>query len=187
MQKNTVILCLMVWVFLSACGKKSTDRKTVTIPITFSKTKVLTTAIPAMPWSIEIPITDTFATKVDEYLSLYAPGVSRADIVSIKPKSFSVYIDNSTAQNFDFVDDSIKVFVDKYGGSDSILVSKKYGVPLSTKSITFDVVEKDIKDLFYSDYMKFILLFNSRPNQGMMANSSFVTNVGFEIVAYEPE
>ncbi len=178
----------------SSCKHKSTstvtnntEKGTTLVPIEYTKIKTLTDSIPSFTISLPVPLTDTFATKVDEMLATYAPGVTKTDIIYIQPRTMRVTIDNTTAQTLDFVDDSVKVYVGAYGGTDSVLVATKYGILPGAKVIDFNVDQtKDIKDLFYNPYMKFTLKFNTKPYQGMLANTTFVTAIKFEIKAYTP-
>jgi hypothetical protein len=95
-------------------------------------------------------------------------------------------IDNANAQTLDFIDDSVKVYVDAYNGTNPRLVATKYGILPGAKSIDFTIIDSDIKDYFNSEYMQFTLKFNSKINQGMLANTTFITNIKFKITAKKP-
>ncbi|QLH44913.1 MAG: hypothetical protein HWD58_04445 [Bacteroidota bacterium] len=90
----------------------------VDIPYTKS---VTLPEVPALPLSLPFEHTDTFATLVDEFISPY--GFTKADILSVTPVSMNVTIDNSSPQTFNFVDDSAKVYVDAYNGTNPTLVA----------------------------------------------------------------
>lgn len=184
-MKKVIILSFMAVVAiasLNSCKKKYVN-KDIEYPIT--KNKLLVDAIPAMAWSLPVELKDTFATKVEETLSPL--GMTKDQIVKITPKSFEAYIDNTNSQTLDFIDDSVKVYVDSYGGTNPILVAYKYGIKPGEKKINFTVVNTDVKDLFNNPYMQFILKFNTKPNQGMQANTNFITSINFIITAKIPK
>jgi hypothetical protein len=196
-MKKAIILSLLFVVSMTifnSCKKKSTASSSNTNPnadlldieVPYTKLKTITGAIPALTSSVEFPLTDTFATKVDEYLATYGAGITKDKIVKIAPLSMNVTIDNATAQTLDFVDDSVKVYVDAYNGTNPRLVAVKYGILPGAKSIDFTIIDSDIKDYFNNQYMQFTLKFNSKINQGMLANTTFISNIKFKITAKKP-
>jgi hypothetical protein len=196
-MKKAIILSLLFVVSITifnSCKKKSTASSSNTNPnadlididVPYTKAKTITDAIPALTFSIEFPLIDTFATKVDEYLATYGAGITKDKIVKIAPLSMNATIDNANAQTLDFIDDSVKVYVDAYNGTNPRLVATKYGILPGAKSIDFTIIDSDIKDYFNSEYMQFTLKFNSKINQGMLANTTFITNIKFKITAKKP-
>jgi hypothetical protein len=176
-----------------SCKKKSTGggggggggstKDDIVVEIPYTKTKVLD-SIPPLPLSLPVDITDTFATRSDEYLGLY--GFTKDKVKRVSPMSMNVAIDNLNTQTLDFVDDSVKIFVDAYNGTNPTLVAYAKGIPLGAKSINFTIVDTDIKDYFNSDYMQVSLKFNTRPGQGMQQGTNFISNFKFKIVAAAP-
>jgi len=170
---------------VTSCKKKSTGgggggtTSDISVEVPYTKSKTLP-EIPAFPISLPVDITDTFATKSDEYLSLY--GFKKENVKRISPLSMNVIIDNASTQTLDFIDDSVKIYVDAYNGSNPTLVAYKYNIPAGSKSITFDIIDTDIKDYFNQAYMQVTLKFNTKPNQGMLANTNFISNFKFKIV-----
>jgi hypothetical protein len=196
-MKKVIILSLLFVVSMTifnSCKKKSTASSSNTNPnadlldieVPYTKAKTLPDSIAAMQWSLPIELNDTFATKVDEYLATYGAGITKDKIVKIAPLSMNATIDNANAQTLDFIDDSVKVYVDAYNGTNPRLVAVKYGILPGAKSIDFTVIDSDIKDYFNSEYMEFTLKFNSKINQGMLANTTFITNIKFKITAKKP-
>jgi len=196
-MKKAIILSLLFVVSMTifnSCKKKSTASSSNTNPnadlldieVPYTKLKTITGAIPALTISVEVPLTDTFATKVDEYLATYGAGITKDKIVKIAPLSMNATIDNATAQTLDFIDDSVKVYVDAYNGTNPRLVAVKYGILPGAKSIDFTIIDSDIKDYFNNQYMQFTLKFYSKINQGMLANTTFITNIKFKITAKKP-
>jgi hypothetical protein len=173
-------------VTFTACKKKSSGGTTgggtgndITVEIPYTKTKTLDT-IPPLPFSVPFNITDTFATKSDEYLSLY--GFTKEKVKRISPVSMNVIIDNANTQTLDFIDDSVKIYVDAYNGTNPTLVAYKYGILPGAKSIDFTIVDTDIKDYFNQQYMQVTLQFNTKPLQAMQKNTNFISNFKFKIV-----
>jgi hypothetical protein len=62
-------------------------------------------------------------------------------------------------------------------------VAYKKGIPANAKSIDFDIIQTDIKDLFYSPYMQVTLKFNTKANEKVLAGSNFISNFSFKVVA----
>ncbi len=195
-MKKVILLTLLFVVsitILNSCKKKSTASTTTTNPnsnlldidVPYTKSKTITDAIPAFAVSLPVELKDTFATKVDETLSSY-PGITKSSITKITPLLMNATIDNANSQTLDFVDDSVKVYVDAYNGTNPRLVATKYGILPGAKSIDFTVIDTDIKDYFNNEYMQFSLKFFTKPNQGMQANTTFITNIKFKITAQKP-
>ena len=186
-MKKLLSVCLMAATLMNvtSCKKKSNggngggNSSDITVEVPYTKSKTLP-EIPAFPVSLPIDITDTFATKSDEYLTAY--GFKKENVKRISPVSMNVMIDNATAQTLDFIDDSVKIYVDAYNGTNPTLVAYKYGIPAGAKSITFDIIDTDIKDYFNQAYMQVSLKFNTKANQGMLANTNFISNFKFKIV-----
>lgn len=165
---------------LDSCKKKR--KPNLTIPFPYTKSKTLPAIdTPFNVISLPIEMTDTFATKVDEFLSIYGQGTTRSQIVSLTPDYMEVLVDAGTSQTFNFVDDSVKVFVDAYNGTNPILVAYKKGIPANSTKIAFDIIRTDIKELFNNPYMQVTLKFNTKPNEKILAGSMFTTNFGFAI------
>lgn len=205
MKRLSLLLLLVTLTCLgfNSCKKKSTgggdnnnnnnnnNTETIDVDVPITKTETITDSVPTLPVPIFYPgipglMSDTFATNVDQMLLTYAPpGITKDKIVKIVPKSFSVYIDNTTDQNFDFIDDSVHIFIDKYGGTSPVMVAKANGIAKGTKSLEFNVIPTDIKDLFYNDFLEFSLRFGIPANSTLKKNSVFVTNIKFTITAYK--
>ncbi|HAD34166.1 MAG TPA: hypothetical protein DCF44_06670 [Chitinophagaceae bacterium] len=188
-SKTLILFVLVIGAF--SCKKKSTttppstNSENIVVDIPYTKSKTLTDAIPALPLSVPVNITDTFATLVDQYITPY--GFTKNDIISVTPVMMNVVIDNNTSQTLNFADDSVKVFVDAYGGSNPLLVAYKKGIPLNAKSVDMDIENKDFKDYFNNEYMQVTLNFNTRLNEAMAANTTFITNFKFRITAKKPQ
>lgn len=186
---------------VSSCKKKSsgssnnnntnTGDGTITVEVPITKTKTMTDSIAPIPVAIPFPgiaglMQDTFATKVDEMLTTYAPGVTKDKIIKIWPSSFQAVIDDNSGQNFDFIDDSVYVYLDKYNGTSPRLVAYARGIQKGAKTINFTVIEDDVKDLFYNDYLQINMRFGIPANSSLKKNSNFTTNLVFKIKSYQP-
>lgn len=188
-MKRILSVCLIAAALMNvtSCKKKSNggnggnggNSNDITVEVPYTKSKTLD-SIPPLPISIPVNITDTFATKSDEYLTLY--GFKKENVKRITPVSMNVIIDNATAQTLDFIDDSVKIYVDAYNGTSPTLVAYKYGIPAGAKTIDFTIVDTDIKDYFNAAYMQVTLQFNTKAGQGMLANTNFISNFKFKIV-----
>lgn len=199
-MKKTILLFalgILCVAYISSCKKKGTSTnnttntaETIEVEVPITKTKTLTDSLPTIPAPIPYPglglMKDTFATKVDEMLATFAPGVTKDKIISIVPTYFKADIDDSTGQTFDFIDDSVNVYLSKYLDPNEILVATAHGIAKGSKSITFNCVNTDVKDLFYNDYLQFTLKFGSPANSSMKKNSVFITSLKFKIKAYKP-
>ena len=84
------------------------------------------------------------------------------------------------------VDDSINVFIDKFGGTSPVLVATKKGIQPGTTSIIFDMVGPDIKELFYNDYLEISIKFGAKAGHEMKKNTTFITSLQFKVIAYKP-
>lgn len=185
-QTLSIVLMLVLVVNLSSCHKKSSGTgnngngtsNDITTEVPYTKTKTLDT-LPPLPVSLPIILTDTFATKSDEYLTTY--GFTKDRVKKIWATYMNVYIDNSNTQTFDFVDDSVKIYVKAYNGTDSTLVAYKYGILPGAKTMDFTMIDTDLKNYFNSQYMQVTMTFNTKPNQAMKANTNFVSNFKFKI------
>lgn len=200
MKKTIYCLALgiMTLTYLSSCKKKSTSTnnnnntttETIEVEVPITKTKTLTDSLPNIPAPIPYPglglMKDTFATKVDEMLATFAPGVTKDKIISITPTYFKADIDDSTGQSFDFIDDSVNVYLSKYLDPTEVKVASAHGIQKGSKSITFNCESTDVKDLFYNDFLQFTLKFGSPANSSMKKNSVFITSIKFKIKAYKP-
>jgi hypothetical protein len=196
---------------ISSCKKNGSDNSnnnnnngggsgsTIEVPISRSDTTSLTMAIPASPISLNFmdpgglpggpQLIDTFATKVDEYITPY--GFAKKDITKVNVTSMNIVIENSPSQYFNFVKNmdpavSIKVFVDSFNGTSPKLVASKVNIPANVKELTLDVDPSDIKDYFNADYMKILIGFYTQENEGMDGNTKFRVNYGFKVTAKMP-
>lgn len=204
MKKVIISLCTIAVLAcsISSCKKKSngsntnnnnnTGDGTVTIEVPITKNKTITDSIPVIPIPVPYPgipglMQDTFATKVDEMLTTYAPaGVTKDKVIKIWPSSFQAVIDDASGQTFDFIDDSVFVYLDKYNGTSPRLVAYAKGIPKGAKTINFTVITDDVKDLFYNEFLQFNLSFGIPANSTLKKNSMFITNLKFNIKAYTP-
>jgi hypothetical protein len=187
MNMNRLILVAFVGLtFILSCGKKKKDL--IVIDINFADTTTLSTAIPALPVSLDFSSTpmqlDTFATKVDEYIGPF--GFSKAQITNVKLKEVTINLENAPAQTFNFVKDSamsLRVFVDSFSGTTPTVVAYKASVARNIKTLALDVQSTDIKDYFRSEYMKFLIAFRTQENEGLDGASRFKVNFTFTVTA----
>jgi hypothetical protein len=171
----------------------------VTVPIDRSDTTSLTQAIPGLPISLDFmnvsaipgsgPMTiDTFATKVDEYITPY--GFAKKDIQSVTLTALSINIENAPSQYFNFVKDttpiSIKVLVDSFNGTSPKMVAFKESVPRNINQMQLTVDPSDIKDYFNADYMKIMIGFYTQENEELIGTAKFRVNYSFKIIAKMP-
>lgn len=189
------ILILTVTLFMVNCKKSKTTTIDSNNPIVVDIDRSDTTSIselPALPASINFMSApqelDTFATKVDEYIGPY--GFTKNDILKVNVTKLSLTIENVASQTLNFIKDttpySIKVFVDSFNGTMPLMVASKVAVPRNIKSLTFDVVQDDIKDYFRADYMKILVGFYTQENEGMVAGTKIRANYTFKITAKKP-
>ncbi len=109
----------------------------------------------------------SFPSNVDAELS--AKGTSRDKVQSIKGKSLEVNILNPATQNLDFMD-TICVYVQKYNSSDPrILFATKYGYPQGLRSLSLDMVDVDVKEVFNADSVTMILAGTKRAGSHTIA------------------
>jgi hypothetical protein len=192
-----------------SCKKKSSTSNNnnsnsgsiVEVPIDRSDTTTLTSAIPALPVVLDfmnpasggaIPggpmLIDTFATKVDEYITPY--GFAKKDMQKVNLTALRINIENAPSQYFNFVKDttpvSIKIFVDSFAGTSPKMVAYKNNIPWNANSLELTVDPSDIKDYFNADYMKIMIGFYTRPNEGLDGNAKFRVNYTFKITAKMP-
>lgn len=171
----------------------------VTVPIDRSDTTSLTAPIASIPFSLDFmnpsaipglgPMTiDTFATKVDEYITPY--GFAKKDIQSVTLTALSINIENAPSQYFNFVKDtipvSIKVLVDSFNGTSPKLVAFKESVPRNINQMQLTVDPADIKDYFNADYMKIMIGFYTQENEELIGTAKFRVNYSFKIIAKMP-
>ncbi len=194
----TIITCLSLTTI--GCKKKTKtgsggdSSDLIVVPIDRSDTTSLSFAIPPSPSSIDFtqsplgPLQlDTFATKVDEYITPY--GFHKKDIVKVLVKKLNMVIENAPGQTFDFVKDqpvSIKVFVDSFNGTNPKMVGYLDNVPRGMTSLELNAVQDDIKDYFRADYMKILVAFRTQENEGCVAGAKFRVNYTFEVSANKP-
>ncbi|MBK7586866.1 MAG: hypothetical protein IPI22_00245 [Bacteroidetes bacterium] len=189
-------LCLIIAISFTCCKKKSTTTNNgngndIVVNIDRSDTTTLPSAIPPLPGSLDFSATpmqiDTFATKVDEYISPY--GFTKNDIIKVNLVKLNMIIENAPGQTFNFVKDSLislKVYVDSFGGTAPKLVAQKVSIPAGSTSVEFDVMPDDIKDYFRADYMKILVAFRTQEYEGLAANAKFRVNYTFRVTAKQP-
>lgn len=170
----------------------------VEVPIDRSDTTTLPNAIPALPVSLNFmdstsfpggPMqVDTFATKVDEYITPY--GFTKNDIQSVQVTKLRINIENAPGQTLNFVKDttpvSIKVFVDSFGGTSPKLVAYSNSVPRNITQLELSVDPGDIKDYFRANYMKILIGFRTQENEGLDGAAKFRVNYTFKVTAKMP-
>lgn len=193
-------ICLLIAFSISSCKKKSTTNNNnnsnndIVVDIDRTDTTSLPYAINPLPLSLDLtsppfgPIQmDTFATKVDEYITPY--GFTKNDIIKVNLTKLNMVIENAPGQTFNFVKDtliSIKVYVDSFTGTAPKLVASKAHITPNSNSIVFDVETDDIKDYFRADYMKISVAFRTQENEGLDAASKFRVNYTFRVTAKKP-
>ncbi|MBP6624752.1 MAG: hypothetical protein KA198_06250 [Chitinophagaceae bacterium] len=193
---------LILSIGFSSCGKKGSGNNgggggggnsgsTVEVPISRSDTTSLPTSIAPLPFSIDLSTTplqiDTFATKVDEYITPY--GFKKSDITKVEVTSLNIVLENSPGQTFNFIKDtltSIRVYVDSFNGSAPLQVAFKQSITPGSTSITLNVDPVDIKNYFNADYMKLLVGFRTQENEGLNAATKFRVNYGFKVTAIMP-
>lgn len=186
MKTSISILSLLIIlaVSLGGCKKKKTTNTTkndLTVPIIQEGVKGIDSITP-LPISLPIEWKDTLDSQVDATLS--ANGVSKSQIKSAFAKSMTIDMLGS-AQSFNFIDDSVKIYVDKVGGTAPILIASKHGIPANATTLTFDVISSDIKDFFTADLREMTLKFNTKANQGILSNTQVHYKMEFN-VTYTP-
>lgn len=188
-------LCLVIALTFTCCKKKgSTSSSTDFVDIDRSDTTSLPYPIPAVPTAIDFsapplgPVQlDTFATKVDQYISPY--GFTKNDIVKVNLTKLQMVIENAPGQTFDFVKDtliSIRIFVDSFGGTAPKMVAHKDHITPGINTLVLDVETNDIKDYFRADYMKISAGFWSQENQALDGASKFRVNYTFRVTFNKP-
>lgn len=112
----------------------------------------------------------SFPSNVDAELA--KEGTTRDKVISIKGKSLEVEILNPATQNLDFMD-SIWVYVQKYNSSDPrILFGTKFNYALGLKSLSLDMTETDVKEVFNADSVTLILAGTKRAGSHNLANGT---------------
>ncbi len=193
---------LIISIGFSSCGKKGSGNNggggngggsgsTIEVPISRSDTTSLPISLPPLAVSFDFATTpvqiDTFATKVDEYITPY--GFKKSDITKVEVTALNIVLENAPGQTFDFIKDtltSIRVYVDSFNGTTPLQVAFKQSITPGTSSLTLTVDPVDIKDYFRADYMKLLVGFRTQENQGLAAATKFRVNYGFKVTAIMP-
>ena len=180
-------------------GGGSGSGSTIEVPISRSDTTSLPMAIDALPISLDFmtptglpggPMQiDTFATKVDQYITPY--GFAKKDIQKVNVTKLNIVLENAPSQYFNFVKNmnpaiSIKVFVDSFNGTSPKLVASKVDIPANVKELALDVDPSDIKDYFNAEYMKILIGFYTQENESLSGNTKFRVNYEFKVTAIMP-
>ncbi|HNB81600.1 MAG TPA: hypothetical protein PLP14_05830, partial [Chitinophagaceae bacterium] len=127
---------------------------------------------------------DTFATKVDEYITPY--GFNKNQIVKVNLKAISLVLENAPSQTFNFIKDtltSLSIYVDSFSGTTPQVVAFKVKRPLNVNNLVLDVNSTDIKDYFRSEFMKLLVGFRTQENEGVDASTKFRVNYTFTVTA----
>lgn len=189
---------------ISSCKKKnSSDNNNngngsgdlVEVPIDRSDTTTLPQPLTPFPFSLDFmnppagPMQiDTFATKVDEYITPY--GFAKKDITKVTVTKLRINIENAAGQYFNFVKDttpiSIKVFVDSVGGTSPKMVAFRTDIPQNVQELELTVDPVDIKDFFNAQYMRILIGFYTKENEGLVGNAKFRVNYSFKVSAVMP-
>lgn len=189
----TLVAIAFIGFYLPSCKKGNNNNNNnntnlVIVPIDRSDTTSLTTAIPALPMSLDFSATpmtvDTFATKVDEFIGPY--GFNKNQMTKVVVKKLRMNIENVPTQTFNFVKDtlmSIQIFVDSFGGTSPKRVAYLQNVSRNVNVLEFNVDGNDIKDYFRADYMKIMLGFRTQENEALDGNTKFRVNYTFEVTA----
>jgi hypothetical protein len=188
----TLSALILVGISLPSCKKGSNNNNNnnnlVIVPIDRSDTTSLSSAIPALPMSLDLsspPMTvDTFATKVDEFIGPY--GFNKNQMTKVVVKKLRMNIENVPSQTFNFVKDtlmSVQIYVDSFGGTSPKRVAYLQNVPRNVNVLEFNVDGNDIKDYFRADYMKIMLGFRTQENEAMDGATKFRVNYTFEVTA----
>jgi hypothetical protein len=183
MHKYIILVLTISVVSIISCKKKSSDTSKVETSLIINQEGIK--EIPSTPaFSISWPVDlkDTLEDQLDA--TLVANGVTKNQISKVYAKSMEVDI-VGLGQTFDFIDDSVKIYVNKIGSSSPILVASKKGIQLGATSISLDVIKDDVKDIFLSDSRELILRFNSRPNQGIGQGTKFHYKMQFLMMVFK--
>lgn len=109
----------------------------------------------------------SFPSNVDAELA--AKGTTRDKVISIKGKSLDVNVLSPASQNLDFMD-SIWVYVQKYNSSDPrILFATKFNYSTGLTSLSMDMVDVDVKEVFNADSVTLILAGTKRAGSHSIA------------------
>ena len=188
-------ICLILALSISSCKKKTDGNGNGTnndIVVDIDRSD--TTSIPGiapLQFSLDFSSSpqqlDTFATKVDEYITPY--GFTKNDIIKVNLKSLNMIIENAPGQTFNFIKDtlvSLKVYVDSFGGTSPKMVAYKDNISRGLTSLNLDVSAEDIKDYFRADYMKILVAFRTQENEGLIDGAKFRVNYTFTVTAKKP-
>lgn len=196
---SAISLFTSLALFTTTSCKKSSDnggngnntKDLIVVPIDRSDTTSLPNPVVALPvsWDFtsQLVTLDTFATKVDEYITPY--GFAKKDIQKVNLTKLNMVIENAPGQTFNFIKDSvvsIKIYVDSFGGTNPKMVAFKDNVARGLTSMELNVVSDDIKDYFRADYMKIMVGFRTQENEGMLAGTKFRVNYTFTVSANKP-
>ncbi|MEN9338787.1 MAG: hypothetical protein RIQ62_99 [Bacteroidota bacterium] len=184
------LLAIGVLFSISSCKKKGSDggkKDIIVVDIDRSDTTSLADSIGALAFSIPFdpPMKlDTFATKVDEYITPY--GFNKGQITKVNLKSLSIVIENSPSQTFNFIKDTLvplTIYVDSFTGTTPKPVAFLYSRPASVKTLNLTVDGTDIKDYFRSEFMQLLVGFRTQENEPVYKNTKFRVNYTFTVTA----
>jgi hypothetical protein len=122
-QLFVLILSTLAIGYLAACKKNNSGNndnnnnnivKPVEVTIPFTDTTSLNEEIVGLPISLPIDYVDTFATKVDEFITPY--GFKKDDITKVSAKYMTISIENNMTQTMNFIKDSVRIYVDSFAG-----------------------------------------------------------------------
>ncbi len=129
---------------------------------------------------VEIPV-GTFASKTDSVLT--AEGYTKEHVVSIKGESMDILMISPTTQNFDFMD-SVWIYVSQLNETAKRLYAYKFNYAVGLNSLSMDMTNIDIKDVFNSDSVKIFMQATKRDNTQTLAPNTtidFKTMVRFTV------
>ena len=185
---SALFLASILILGVSSCKKKSTKKDLIEVDVSRSDTTSLPASIPPLAISLDFtspPMQiDTFATKVDEYISPY--GFNKSQITKVVLKSINIILENSPGQTFNFVKNappSLSVYVDSFAGTTPQLVASIQDRPAGATNMSLNVNGVDIKDYFRSEYMKLLVGFKTEENEGLNAATKFRVNYVFTVFA----
>lgn len=157
---------------------------TTTVPIGYSDTTSLTMQLDPQPFSLPINMKiDTFATKVDEFISPY--GITKDKITKVNLKDLNMKLEN-TIQTFNFIKNmapgvSAEILVDSFGGTAPKRVAYITDIAQNATTLNMNVDPVDIKDYFRAQYMEIWVKFNTQENEGVLTGTKFRFNFTFEV------
>ena len=197
---SLVTLCLIFAISFSSCKKKTPTTTgnlcsgCVEVPIDRSDTTSLAFGIPAGTPSVDFTtppfgpiLLDTFATKVDEFISPY--GFTKDDMQKVNVTKLNMVIENAPGQTFNFIKDvpiSLRIYVDSFNGTAPKLIASRDNIPQGVSSLELVVTNDDIKDYFRADYMKISAAFKTADNEPLAAGTKFRVNYSFKVTAKKP-